>query len=168
MKTGFANHKLHQSVLTPPEMRRYRSRLKPFAGLPPLIALIDILFLTLIFFMVSSSFVQISGIKVDLPRIGATTSAGIEKFIVTIAWAPEGAKIYFNDQEVDEEALKEKLAEVSGISRSAAIVIRADRRVAGEVTLQVISLAARANLASFIEGMPEGARQETYFGPEKQ
>lgn len=32
-------------------VRRYRSRLRPFSGRPDLIALIDILFLALIFFM---------------------------------------------------------------------------------------------------------------------
>ena len=165
MKTGFVNHKLQRSVLAPPEMRRYRSKLKPFAGLPPLIALIDILFLTLIFFMVSSSFVQISGIKVDLPRIGATTSAGIEKFIVTIAWAPEGARIYFNDQEVDWERLKEKLADVRRMSRYATIVIRSDRGIPMEPVVRVMSLAGKAQLDSIIAVMPEAGKPEAVFGP---
>ena len=54
--------------------RRYQTRLKPLSGWPELTALVDILFLVLIFFFLSSSFVRVSGISVNDPVI---TSEGV-------------------------------------------------------------------------------------------
>ncbi len=144
-------------------VRRYRSRLRPFSGRPDLIALIDILFLALIFFMLSSSFVQVSGIRVELPKVNASTSADIEKFIVSIAWTENEPLLYFNDRPVTFETLAEKLAEVSGVSKTATVVIRADRRIPFETVARVMTLAEKANLASFIAVMPRKGKADAVF-----
>ena len=144
-------------------LRRFRPRLKRLAGMPPMVAAIDIFFLTLLFFMLSSSFVQVSGIKVDLPRAETPVAADIEKFIVTIAWSANGPQTYFNDRPVSHEKLKEELARISGISKSAMIVIRADRRVPFEPVTEVMTMAEKAKLASFIAVMPPRTDRETSF-----
>lgn len=144
-------------------VRRYRSRLRPLTGRPDLTALIDVMFLMLIFFMLSSSFVQVSGIRVDLPRVNASSTADIEKFIVAVSHAGGRNQIYFNDRPVDWEMLKENLAAVSGLSQSATVVIRADRQVPFEVVTQIMALAERARLASFIAVMPEQLKPDTTF-----
>ncbi|UKI33820.1 MAG: hypothetical protein L6W00_10595 [Lentisphaeria bacterium] len=64
--------------------RRYRTRLKPLSGWPEVIALVDIFFLALIFFFLSGSFVRVSGISVELPRVRPSNIADMEKFVVTI------------------------------------------------------------------------------------
>lgn len=140
---------------------------KPLSGMPPMIAVIDIFFLTLFFFMLSSSFVQVSGIKVDLPRADSTVSADIEKFIVTIAWSAEGPKLFFNDRPVTHEKLKEDLAKISGVSRSAMIVIRADRRIPFEPVSEIMTMAEKAQLASFIAVQPRRNVHEAVFNKEK-
>lgn len=140
---------------------------KPLSGLPPMVAVIDIFFLTLFFFMLSSSFVQVSGIKVDLPQAPATVSADIEKFIVTIAWSAEGHQLFFNDHPVTREKLKEELARISGISRSGMIVIRADRRIPFEPVSEIMTMAEKARLASFIAVMPSRDNSEAVFNKEK-
>ncbi|MBQ4337251.1 MAG: biopolymer transporter ExbD [Lentisphaeria bacterium] len=150
-----------------PVMRRIPLKCKPLSGMPPMIAVIDIFFLTLFFFMLSSSFVQVSGIKVDLPRAETTVSADIEKFIVTIAWSAEGPKLFFNDRPVTHEELKEDLAKISGISRSAMIVIRADRRIPFEPVSEIMTMAEKAQLASFIAVMPQRKDREAVFNKEK-
>lgn len=147
---------------------RYRPRLKPLSGLPLLTPLVDIFFLSLIFFMISSSFVQISGIRVELPRVTTSTTAGLEKFIVTLSQSEGGVKIYFNDEEVvDWETLKEKLANVRGSVKSphATIVIRSDRDIPMEAVVRVMSFAGTAQLDSMIAVMPETGKKEAVFGP---
>ena len=134
---------------------RYRPRLRPLSGLPLLTPLVDIFFLSLIFFMISSSFVQISGIRVELPRVGTSTTVGLEKFIVTLSQSEGGVKIYFNDKDVDWETLKKEFADVRKISPSATIVIRSDRDVPLEAAAQVMSLAGKAQLDSMIAVMPD-------------
>ena len=148
-------------------IRRIPSRLKPLSGLPPMVAAIDIFFLTLFFFMLSSSFVQVSGIKVDLPRAETTVAADIEKFIVTIAWTDKGPLTFFNDRPVSHEKLKEEFARVSGISKSAMIVIRADRRVPFEPVTEIMAMAEKAKLASFIAVMPPRTDRETVFNRDR-
>ena len=148
-------------------LRRIRTRLKPLSGMPPMVAAIDIFFLTLFFFMLSSSFVQVSGIKVDLPRAETTVEADIEKFIVTIAWNENGPQTFFNDRPVSREKLKEEFARVSGISKSAMVVIRADRRVPFEPVTEIMAMAEKAKLASFIAVMPPRGDRETVFNREQ-
>ncbi len=146
-------------------LRRYRTRLRPVAGRPDLTPLVDVLFLALIFFMISSSFVRVSGIKVDLPQVNASTVADIEKFIISVAWSENESLIYFNDQQVSWEMLKEKLAEVSGMSKAATVVIRADSRIPFETVAQVMAMAERAGLASFIAVMPQKMKPDAVFNP---
>lgn len=148
-------------------IRRIRPRLKPLSGMPPMVAAIDIFFLTLFFFMLSSSFIQVSGIKVDLPRAETTVEADIEKFIVTLAWTAKGPQMFFNDRPVSHEKLKEEFARVSGISKSAMIVIRADRRVPFEPVTEIMAMAEKAKLASFIAVMPPRGERETVFNRDR-
>lgn len=143
------------------------TRFTALSGLPPMVTAIDIFFLTLFFFMLSSSFVQVSGIKVDLPRAETTVQADIEKFIVTIAWSASGPQLFFNDRPVNREQLKENLAEVQKQSRSAMIVIRPDRRIPFEPVAEVMSMAEKAQLASFVAVMPPEDTRETEFTKEK-
>ena len=147
--------------------RRYQTRLKPRSGWPELTALIDVMFLTLLFLFLSASFVRVSGVKVELPKVRVSSAVSLERFIVTVvppASAGQPHLFYFNDQPVSLETLKQRLAEVSGRSGNASIIIRADRRVPFEQVAQVMALAEAAKLSSFIAVVPASASQETVFG----
>ncbi len=150
--------------------RRYQTRLKPVTNWPPLTALIDLMFLLLIFFFLSGAFVRVSGIKVDLPRVPRTDVMDLEKFIITIApdgRAPDGCLFYFNDRPVTLEGLKQQLSEVRGRMNggsSATVVIRPGQGVPTERILDVMVIAAGAQLASFIATAPPGEKPETVFG----
>ncbi len=146
--------------------RRYRSRLVPLSGRPDFTPLVDIMFLMLVFFLLSSSFVQISGIKVDLPQAGTTTTTDIEKFIISAAWQEDGpALLYFNDSPVDIESLKEKLAEISGLSKTATVVLRVDNRIPFSTVAQLMTLAEKADLATFIAVLPQENAPDAVFNP---
>ena len=146
--------------------RRYQTRLKPLSGWPELTALVDILFLVLIFFFLSSSFVRVSGISVNLPRVRTSGVADLEKYIVTLAPGPDGKPLlYFNDQPVSPELLKQRFGEEQGRARTASIVIRADREVPSGAVAEIMALAEAAKLSSFIAVTPPERRQATVFGP---
>jgi biopolymer transport protein ExbD len=120
-----------------------RTKMKIVKGKPDLTPLVDVLFLLLIFFMLSSSFVQVSGIKVDLPETQAQGTQGIEKFVVTI---DNKSHYFFNDQPVKWNLLKEKLIKV----HSSAIVIRADKMTPFGAVAKLMSFAEHANLNAFV------------------
>ncbi|MDR0931722.1 MAG: biopolymer transporter ExbD [Victivallales bacterium] len=145
--------------------RRYLPKLKPKSGWPELTALIDILFLVLLFLFLYSSFVRVTGIKVNLPRVQPSSFADLERFVVTITRNGDGGRLlYFNDRPIKIEELKQQFNEVHGRSQSATIIILADREVTLEQSAEIMALAEAAELASFLVTIQPGSRPETVFG----
>ena len=145
--------------------RRYEPRLRPKSGWPELTALIDVMFLVMLFLFLSSSFVRVSGIRVNPPRVRPSSVADLEKFVVTIARNSEGGRLlYFNDRPVTLESLKQQFNEVHGRSRNATIIILADQGVTLEQSAEVMALAEAAELASFLVTSAPDTRPETVFG----
>ncbi|MEI8245981.1 MAG: biopolymer transporter ExbD [Lentisphaerota bacterium] len=141
----------------------FKSRLKPLSGRPDLTPMLAVLFLLLIFFMLSSSFVQVSGIKVDLPEIGTKGTLGVEKFVITVTMTESGSEIYFNEKVVSWESLKQELANVSNYSTSATVILRADQKTPFGTISKIMSIAEKANLSVFIATVPPKKKQETTF-----
>ena len=140
----------------------FRSRLKILKGKGDMTPMVDVLFLLLIFFMLSSSFVQVSGIKVDLPEISYGSNLGVEKFVVTI---DETSNIFFNDQPIGRwDFLKEKLSQLGSRSESGTIVLRADDKTPFGTVAKVMSLAEEANLSVFVVTVqPQKGVEKTVF-----
>jgi len=124
-----------------------QTRLKIFKGLPAgvCVGLIDVLFLMLVFFMLSSSFVEVSAIKIDLPMV-QVESTPVVKLVVTI---DKRNNIYFNDIEMDLNKLKEELGKQSSKYQIDNIIIRADKATPHELISEVLGLAKNLNLNAF-------------------
>jgi len=85
--------------------------------------LIDIVFLLLIFFALTSSFTVQTGIDVKLPK--AVTSGMITEQQMTVTISDEDV-LYFNGAVVSPAELKEQLQRLK--SRQVSLLIKADRR----------------------------------------
>ncbi|MFH1577730.1 MAG: biopolymer transporter ExbD [Candidatus Omnitrophota bacterium] len=85
--------------------------------------LVDVIFQLLIFFMLTSSFIVPSGIKVNLPK--AVTSQVIESKTLEVVVSGENV-IYLNGNVVNTRELMTILKGV--INRSQPVLIKADRR----------------------------------------
>ena len=148
--------------------RRYVTRLKPKTGWPELTALIDVLFLVLLFFALSSSFIRISGIGVELPKVQAPNVADVERFVVTVT-APDAPDkpclVYFQDKLMSIDMLKQHFFKLNDNSAKASIIICADRRVPFDVVSQIMAFAESAKISSFIALAPPDVKKETRFEP---
>jgi biopolymer transport protein ExbD len=148
------------------EVRRYRTRLRSFTGWPEMTALIDILFLTLLFFILSSSFVRVSGISVELPRLDAVDFAVLERCVVTIT-APDnvntGGEIFFGDKKLSEDTLPGELSLFKDNFKNASVIIRADYRVPFDTVAKVMEIAESAQMPCFIAVMPENNKDVAGF-----
>lgn len=143
------------------QRRRYRSRLKPFSSWPEMTAMLDVLFLALLFFALTGSFIRIPGIGVELPRLAAPEVAELERFAVSITPPPQdgmSCQFYFKDKLVTLEELKHEFFRISANSARRSIVICADRRVPFDTVTQVMAVAESAKLPSFIAVMPPADR----------
>ena len=136
--------------------RRYRTRLKMYRGFPEATALLDIFFLVLLFVVFASSFVRVSGVSVELPRVSSHREERLERRMVvslTPGEKPGEVKIYFRDKPVDN--LGKELSAVHDRSAKTVIIIRADRAVPFQKVAEVMTIAAKAKLRSFIAVMPD-------------
>ena len=135
--------------------RRYRTQLKYFNGWPDLIALVDILFLSLLFFVLATNIVRVSGVKVALPKMDTSTMASLGRFVISVA-PPErngdGVRIYFQEKPCDNiRDLSQKLSELCVDRKSKpSVIIRADRRVSFEEVAKVMDAAKRVGISCFI------------------
>ena len=147
--------------------RRYRTRLKCYSGWPELTALADILFLALLFFALTSSFVRVSGIAVSLPTMNTRTTAALERFVISLAPDAEGGsgmKIYFMEKRCrDIDELRRQLSELYERAPRGSVIIRADRSIPFEEVAKVMDAAKNANLACFIAvEVPKAEPSATY------
>ncbi|MBN2640449.1 MAG: biopolymer transporter ExbD [Victivallales bacterium] len=116
-------------------------------GRPDLTPLIDVLFLVLIFVMLSSSFIKISGITVELPVVDSNRLQSVERFVVSI---DRHSNIYFRDKAIDWKGLKQGLVDVSSATDHATIILRSDSRAPFGVVARVMALAEEAGLSVFV------------------
>jgi biopolymer transport protein ExbD len=111
------------------------------------ISLTDIIFLLLVFFLLSSTFVLQPGVKVELP---ATTTADIssEKSII-ISLTRDGA-IYLNDELVNKIELGAQLRRLVLNVGNPIIAFRSDKAATIESLIEVMDIAKSAGGDKFI------------------
>ena len=149
--------------------RRIRPALKPIHGAPDLIPFINVFFLLLIFFMIGSSFVPVSGIPVNLPEVSSVSNSSVKKFIITL---DSNDRIYFNDAAVANlKQLKGKL--LSDIPRNSgqnrdAIVLRADRASSFEIVSRIMAIAEELQLNIFILARKSNSQKTVFTELEKR
>ncbi|PVX51989.1 outer membrane transport energization protein ExbD [Balneicella halophila] len=102
----------------------------------------DIIFLLLIFFMVSSTFIQTKGIMVDKPESKTATS---EPVIVIISIDKDGE--YFYEQErASLQEIESKLALKKRIDKDVSISVNAEKTVPIQKLVNLMDIARRNEL----------------------
>lgn len=112
-----------------------------------MISLTDIIFLLLVFFLLSSTFVLQSGVKVKLP-VATTSDVSSEKSIV-VSIAKDGG-IYINDELVNKIELGARLRQKLMDIGNPIIVLRADKAVIIENLVEVMDIAKVAGAEKFV------------------
>ena len=111
------------------------SEKKEFINLTPLI---DIVFLLLIFFMLTSNFIEKEGINIKLPESTAKTS--VNKEIITV-YITKDNKIYFKGGFVNDSEIYEKLKDALKKSDSRIIMLKADKNSRMEIAVKILGIA---------------------------
>ena len=107
----------------------------------PLTALIDIVFLLLIYFLLTTNFMVDEGIKIKLPQ--AKASAPQTEQEITVYVDREG-RAFLRNQEVPLGNLFERLKEMIGGQEDRLVIIRADRGVILNKAVKVMDVAKEA------------------------
>ena len=148
--------------------RRYSSRLKPSRGFPTAMAWVDLFFLLLLFIIMASSVVKISGVKIDLPQTSpvAEVYPGMVQYIVTLTAGSAdnpGGKIVYQDKECPIEELRAQFNNIRNPGDQT-IIIRADKAVAFERVNEIVFAAKEEGIktAVFAVEVPDN-KPEMYF-----
>ncbi len=105
--------------------------------------MLDIVFIMLIFFIVTTSFVKESGIEVNPPA--ATTSQAQENANIFIAINADG-DVWIDKREVDIRTVKAIVSRLHASMPEAAVVIQADRKSSTEQLIQVMDQLRQAGI----------------------
>ncbi|MCK5540028.1 MAG: biopolymer transporter ExbD [Deltaproteobacteria bacterium] len=107
--------------------------------------LVDVVFLLLIFFMLSTSLSVNPGIKIDLPKASAEQ---VKKKKITLRVAIEaGGRIFLEGKKLSLAQLREKFQAVDKKQRDdALVVIEADKKVYHGLVVKVMDAAKSAGL----------------------
>lgn len=105
--------------------------------------MLDVVFIMLIFFIVTATFVKQSGIEVNQPQ--ASTAVVQEKANILIAIDADN-RIWINRREVDVRALRPNIERLHAENPKGSVVIQADRDSTNETLVQVMDASRRAGV----------------------
>ncbi|MGD8770211.1 MAG: biopolymer transporter ExbD [Desulfobacterales bacterium] len=107
----------------------------------PLTALIDIVFLLLIYFLLTTNFMVDEGIKIKLPQANASKPQTEETITV---YVDRDGRSYLSNREISTGELFKTLKEMIGDRRDKLVVVRADRGVILNKAVKVMDVAKAA------------------------
>lgn len=150
-------------------MIRWKTNIEYEAGQYPWVALLDVFFILLVFFLISNSVVFWPGTKLEtalsLPKASAAKLQEADKLIVTVT---RSGQMFFNEKELDWHGLEQELDErvlesakafsnrhhleddADAPTRRPTIVLRADKDITYETLTKIITLARSKNLGVFL------------------
>jgi biopolymer transport protein ExbD len=111
----------------------------------------DIVFLLLIFFMITSTLIHPTALKLLLPRSSQQTSA---KPLTTVSITPD-IRFYVEDNEVGLDNLEAALIQKVGGSEDIYISIHSDESVPWKYVVEVLKIANRNKFKTIVATRPE-------------
>jgi biopolymer transport protein ExbD len=114
-------------------------------GIAPLV---DIVFLLLIFFMVTSNFDVASGVRIKLPRVENRILDHEENKIILVI--DKSGQIYIEGQKVDLDELKENLEAFVREKGIVQVILQADKDVTHGHVVRIMDLAKTAGVDSIL------------------
>jgi biopolymer transport protein ExbD len=108
--------------------------------------MVDVVLVLLVIMMVSATYIVAQSLKVELPKTATSDDAPPETASVTLT--KEG-KTLFNEEEISESALTEKLRDVHGRNPDLSLVVSADQEVHHGAVVHIIDVAKIEGISKF-------------------
>ena len=110
-------------------------------------SLIDVLFLLLIFFMVSSTFLEQPGMKLELPETKSSTPEKIENFMLEIT---ADGQMSLNGERVRFDNLAQRFKELLPSVKEKTLVLKADKQSTHGDVVEVMDIARQSGLEKIV------------------
>lgn len=122
-------------------MLLFKTRKNQYQIQAPLTSLIDIVFLLLIYFMLTTNFIVEEGIKVKLPN--ANASAPQIKQEITVFVDKQGSA-YISNEKIPMNDLYARIKDMIGQDEDRMVVVKADKTIMLNKAVQVMDIAKAA------------------------
>ncbi len=122
--------------------RRNRNKAESEVNLTPML---DVVFIMLIFFIVTASFVKEAGIEINRP--GASTATRKEKGNILIA-ITDTNQVWMDRRQVDPRALRANIERMRAENPQGAVIIQADVKSQNGLLVKVMDAAKLAGVES--------------------
>lgn len=128
---------------------------KPSMGKPEITMapLVDVVFLLLIFFTVTTVFPDDVGLMIEKPSAESAASLQVDPIVILL---DQKGSIHFDKQPIDFEQLKRLLPQAISKQPTAAVIVHADRRATTEDLVHVIDVAKASGAAKLGISTEEG------------
>ncbi len=123
---------------------RVKRYIKPVINIA---SLVDVLFLLLIFFMVTSAFVEQPNIKLELPSTRHSEVSKMNNMVLSIA---RDGKLFIQDRPVDKKDLEKELRRVILDTGDEVLVLKADKFVPYGVVIDIMDAVKGAGFKKVI------------------
>jgi biopolymer transport protein ExbD len=110
-------------------------------------SLIDVLFILIIFFAVSSTFLEQPGIELDLPE--AESSEGLKTHKIII-YLDKDKNIYLNENIVSLSHLEKEIKELTDSQKEKSVVLKADEKVPHGLVISIMDLLRKQGIYKII------------------
>ena len=100
-------------------------------------SLIDVLFILIIFFAVSSTFLEQPGIELELPKAESAESHTAQKVILYI---DRDHNLFLNDQIISVNTVIEEIKKLGELSTEQSIVLKADTQVEHGKIIEIMDI----------------------------
>lgn len=105
--------------------------------------MLDVVFIMLIFFIVTASFVKEAGIDVNRPE--AATAVKKDRANILIAISDKG-EIWINKRRIDERAVQANIERLHAENPQGTVVIQADKKATTETLIKVMDASRAAGV----------------------
>ncbi len=135
---------------------RFREKRITRTSIINLTPMVDVLFLILLFFLVTSNFIEQPNIKLELPSTKYASTSKLEEWVLTIS---QDGKLFFQNKPVERNNLVSELKNAFSKQDDKTLVLKADKNVPYGVVIDVMDAAKGAGLRKIVA--------PTIFEPEK-
>ena len=112
-------------------------------------SLVDVLFLLLIFFIVSSTFMEQPGMKLDLPESEEKNGVNLNEQEYIVYISREG-DIFLNEEQVELENLGERLRQVVPQMKDRGLILKGDEKIEYGLAVRIMDIARQNGVEKLI------------------
>jgi biopolymer transport protein ExbD len=112
-------------------------------------SLIDVIFMLLLFFMITSTFLEQPGIKLELPTAKTSANTEPQEYVLTV---DKKGELFLNRQPVTLAGLEAEIRKVLPKMKDGALVLKADQEITHGLVVRVMDMAKRGGVKKLIIG----------------